>query len=698
MTSLPSDYAERVYAGVLGKIIGVYLGRPVEGWRHEKIVDLVGEIAYYVNDRVDVALKNHRLVVPDDDITGTLTFARPLRDCPVDDIDARHVGAAWLNYIVPGRTVLWWGGRGLSTEHTAYLHLQDGVEPPRTGSAALNGDVAAEQVGAQIFVEGWALANPGDPERAAAMAATAASVSHDGEALNAARVVAALVAHAFVEADVAKLLDTAQSLIANDSLIHRVIDDVREWHVDGSDWRTCFARIDERYGYHRYPGNCHVVPNHALVVNALLHGAGDFTRSLGILVSCGWDTDSNGGNVGCIAGVLGGLAGIDAGPDWRGPVADRIYLPTADGGGAVTDAVREALDIVGYAHVLRDEPFARPKGGARFGFSLPGSVQGFRAEPTGAAAVRHASIPGQPDVPALAIAYPAGVPARAVTPTFLTPDTLVVPPYGQAASPTLYAGQHLQARLIAGDGPLACRLLVRAYDGADRLQNLLGPTLHIGAGETAELRWTVPDTGGQPVGEVGVEVSGVDGRAGTAFLDHLTWEGAPDVTLTRPAAGGTMWRHAWVDAVERFDPRWPEPYRLLHDRGEGLLIQGTRDWRDYEVSADVTPRLVDTVGLAARVQGMRRYYAIRLVGRERVQLVRVFDAAETVLADEPFAWDYYRRYTLRLTVAGQHVSGSVDGRELRAVDAGTPLDSGGVALLVRAGHTATDAVRVRPLG
>ena len=29
---IPPDYEERVYAGVLGKIIGVYLGRPFEGW------------------------------------------------------------------------------------------------------------------------------------------------------------------------------------------------------------------------------------------------------------------------------------------------------------------------------------------------------------------------------------------------------------------------------------------------------------------------------------------------------------------------------------------------------------------------------------------------------------------------------------------------------------------------------------------
>ncbi len=48
---VPGDYAERVYAGVLGKIIGVCLGRPVEGWDHERIISELGKIHYYVNDR-----------------------------------------------------------------------------------------------------------------------------------------------------------------------------------------------------------------------------------------------------------------------------------------------------------------------------------------------------------------------------------------------------------------------------------------------------------------------------------------------------------------------------------------------------------------------------------------------------------------------------------------------------------------------
>ena len=31
------EYTEKVYAGVSGKIIGVFYGRPIEGWPYEKI-------------------------------------------------------------------------------------------------------------------------------------------------------------------------------------------------------------------------------------------------------------------------------------------------------------------------------------------------------------------------------------------------------------------------------------------------------------------------------------------------------------------------------------------------------------------------------------------------------------------------------------------------------------------------------------
>ena len=93
------------------------------------------------------------------------------------------------------------------TEHTAYLRLKNGIQAPDSGSMALNGKVVAEQIGAQIFIDGWAMVSPGDPDQAAALSEKAARVSHDGEAVYGAVVMAVLEAMAFVEQDTNALLD-----------------------------------------------------------------------------------------------------------------------------------------------------------------------------------------------------------------------------------------------------------------------------------------------------------------------------------------------------------------------------------------------------------------------------------------------------------------------------------------------------------
>ena len=81
-----------IYAGVLGKIIGVYLGRPVEGWTYEAIRDTFGEINYYKNHRTGAPL-----IVPDDDISGTFAFFRSLEDNKFDPgIRAEQIGDSWL--------------------------------------------------------------------------------------------------------------------------------------------------------------------------------------------------------------------------------------------------------------------------------------------------------------------------------------------------------------------------------------------------------------------------------------------------------------------------------------------------------------------------------------------------------------------------------------------------------------------------
>src|SRR5512133_1560334 len=215
---LPHDYAERVYAGVLGKIIGVYLGRPFEGWSYERIMAELGEISYYVHEQ-----RNVPLIVTDDDISGTFTFLRALPDYGNSRaLTPAQIGQTWLNYIIERRAILWWGGMGNSTEHTAYLRLKAGIEAPRSGSIALNGKVVAEQIGSQIFIDGWAMVAPGDPALAADLARRAASVSHDGEAIYGAQVLAAMEALAFIERDRDCLLDAGLSFIPKDSTISRL--------------------------------------------------------------------------------------------------------------------------------------------------------------------------------------------------------------------------------------------------------------------------------------------------------------------------------------------------------------------------------------------------------------------------------------------------------------------------------------------
>ena len=725
--SIPSDYEERVYAGVLGKIIGVYLGRPFENWTMGRILEELGEVWYYVNDRFE-----YPLIVTDDDITGTFTFVRALADYPEmgRDLTAAQIGRTWLNYLIENKTILWWGGLGTSTEHTGYLRLKAGYEAPRSGSIELNGQIVAEQIGGQIFIDGWAMVAPGDPELAAEFARRAASVSHDGEAIYGAQVLAAMEAQAFVEADLDKLLDVGVSFIPHDSEIYRMISDLREWRAGEPDWRSAFGRLSADYGYDKYGGGNPMVPNHGLIVLSLLYGDDDFQKTLMIVNTGGWDTDCNSGNVGCLMGIKNGLAGIGAGPDYRGPVADRLFLPAADGGRAITDAVGETYHLVNSGRRLAGlEPVA-PKGGARFHFDLPGAVQGFRVEGT-------ASEPGTPriegrwvfpaakgatsrpvphtvlaveNVPghsqlgrrSLAIRYRAVArerPARVATATFVPPDAVEMPVYTVISSPTLYPGQTVRARVEADDQnatAVDCRLYIRAYGADDWLVRTYGPGTLLGAGDDHVFEWTVGDMGGAPIAEIGVEI-GSDRRVdGTIYLDYLGWEGDPDVLLVEPAWGGTMWRRAWVNGIDWRFSGWGAAYQLVQNNGTGLVMQGTREWRDYRVTADVTPHLVKSAGIAARVQGMRRYYALLLCSDGKARLVKALDG-QRILDEAVYPWVLDGTYELELTVVGNAIRAAINGQELFEVeDTERPLMGGAVALVCEEGHTKTNAVRVKP--
>lgn len=714
MYSLPTDYEERVYAGVLGKIIGVYLGRPFEGWSNQRIEEELGEIWYYVHEKLGAPL-----IVSDDDISGTFTFPRAFPDNGTPyDITPEMVGKTWLNYLIENRTVLWWGGMGTSTEHTAYLRLKAGVTPPLSGSMEMNGQVVSEQIGAQIFIDGWAMLCPGDPEKAVALAHKAASVSHDGEAIYGAQVLAAMEALAFVESDINRLLDKAMTFIPRASVIYQLIEDIRTWKAEEPrDWRATLAKIQQKYGYDTYGGGCHMVPNHAIIILALLYGDDDFQKSLMIANTAGWDTDCNSGNVGCLMGIKNGLAGIDKGADFRTPVADRMYIPTADGGRAITDATEVTYEIVNTARILQGMRPLAPNSGMQCHFALPGSLHGFVPEDSiesrGTTKLENVVLGAlaegagvAADERALKISYTgvaAGRTARAATATFIPKEALSLGGYGMVASPKLYPGQTVRARVVADDTnlrPALTRLYIRYYGKDDRLETLGGPTLSIAPGDFANLSWQIPDLGGMPIAEVGIKVCGYSGD-GAIYMDWLGWTGLPETTLGKPENGGSAqaWRRAWVDAAQRFLPG--SPYRIVQDQGTGLVTQGCSHWSDYSIHGDVRAHLADGIGLVAAVRGLRRHVSLILSPDGVARLIWTYDDQVTTLSETSLKWKLDHSYQLTVSVHAEgRITASIDdGSDLRFLEGNVPMECarGAVGLALTVGNGYFGPLRIEPV-
>ncbi len=697
--ALPQDYEERVYAGILGKLIGVYLGRPFEGWTYERIMCQLGEIEYYVHDRL-----GDPLVVTDDDISGTFTFVRALEDCTrASDISSEAIGKTWLNYIVEKRSILCWEGNGVFTEHTAWLNLKRGITAPDSGSIATNGKTLAEQIGAQIFIDAWPMVVPGNPELAARLARDAARVSHDGEAVHAAMLWAAMEARAFVTADIDTLVETGLSVIPADCGIARLIEDVRAWHRTYPDWRDTRRQIAALYGYDRYTGICHVIPNHALMIMAILYASDDFSRAQKIVNTSGWDTDCNAGNVGCLLGLMHGLDGLNSGPDWRGPLADRMLISSADGGFAINDAVRMTDYITGLGHRLNNSPPpVAPKGGAQFHFSLPGSTQGFRIS-SGTDPSTGARVAGVPHEGRnlLSIGFESIGCGRSVvvtTPTFTTSNVLRMRTYELTASPLIYPGQELTATLIApkeNTVAIAAQLLIRRYGNSDRLVDISGPVAMLAPGQSGDLSWILPDCASQPIAEVGLSVTTTDSDvSGKILLDRLGWSGVPELELRPPDEKGSFWHRAWVSSADNFTG-YNARLRIAQDQGEGLIIQGTRQWTDYRVDVGMTIHLASYAGLAARVDGLHRFYAATLSRDRKFQILRVRDDERVVLAQTDFHWHLDELVPLSMKLCGKRISASAGNKDLVADDSSiTSLAAGGIGLLVADGAITVDRVRV----
>jgi ADP-ribosylglycohydrolase len=647
----PDNYLERVYAGWLGKCIGVRFGAPLENWTYEEIRDNLGELKGYV------AEDRNKLFKPDDDTSVPMILLRAVED-NMGNLTAESIGDTLLNYIGYEHGSFWWGGYGASTEHTAYLNLFHGIPAPRSGSIAQNGATLAEQIGGQIFSDIWGLLFPNNPKVAADYAEKAASVSHDGNGLYGARFLAAMVSAAFSESNPKRLIEIGLEQVPPDSEYARVINAMCQFHAEHPEnWHEGFAYLKANFGYDRYSGIVHIIPNAGVIALGLLYGEGDFSRSIQITNMAGWDTDCNVGNVGAIMGVALGLDCIDA--SWREPMNDLLITASLIGTRNLL-TIPQCVDLMyRLNHQMHGRNYVNFP---RYHFLHRGSTNNFQVsgdkgrpihflqadygkQPVLKVAIRKLNKKGQ---------------IRIFTRTHYRPRELSSNYYGASFTPLLYSGQTIRAIVSTPKhAPESLWAAIFVYDDNQK-KYYQGEALPLIAAESHELNFTVPPLEDACLSQVGIVLrnTGEIWETGSFHLETLDWSETPEFSSTfayaKPETGAisewTYWRGYWrlEDGV-------------YHGSGieENESYTGDISWKDYQFSAELRPIIGEHHLLMFRVQGAMRSYAFGLSPNNTITLYKKSRHYKP-LQSADFAWEHDKDYLLTVSVKGNRILAKIE--------------------------------------
>jgi hypothetical protein len=202
-----------------------------------------------------------------------------------------------------------------------------------------------EWIGAQIRVDSYGYAAPGNPELAAEFAWRDARISHVKNGIYGAMFCAAMIAAAFATCDPAQIIEAGLAEIPASS---RLYADIRstlaiceKYNFDHENFESVIREVYEILGHY---SPVHTNNNAALCVVALLLSGGDFHKGITLAVMGGWDTDCNGATVGSIVGAITGAN--NAPRHWVGRLNDTLnaevtgYHPIA-----ISECARRSLEI-----------------------------------------------------------------------------------------------------------------------------------------------------------------------------------------------------------------------------------------------------------------------------------------------------------------------------------------------------------------
>ncbi len=363
---------DRLYGAWLGRCCGCALGKPVELFMSPKppyssrqrireyltaidpgeypirdyipqnspAIEKTGNIICRQSTREDIAFME-----TDDDIRYTVLGQIILRKKGLDFTSWDVVEAWWeylpYRYVCTAETQAY---RNLVMRYSFHTHIQpDQVD---WQWVVKHHNPYRQWIGADIRVDSWGYACPGNPELAAELAWRDARISHEKNGLYGAMFMAAMIATAFVSADPLTIVQSGLAQIPNTSRLHeqmqKTIAICQQFDCDPNEFEKVHDAIEKLVG-HYHP--VHTNNNAAMAVVALLLGGHDFEKVISLAVMGGWDTDCNGATAGSICGAILGAGNLPA--KWTSRLNDRLessvvgYHPIA-----ISECAKRSLEIV----------------------------------------------------------------------------------------------------------------------------------------------------------------------------------------------------------------------------------------------------------------------------------------------------------------------------------------------------------------
>lgn len=328
ITYSSANIYDKIYGAWAGRCAGCLLGRPVEGWGgnegKKKIARMLKSIGEYpltnyfspveneeFNLNPNEALRgNISTMIRDDDIDYTILNLKLIENHGLD-FQSSDVAELWLNHLPFKKTY--------TAERVAYRNLVEKTIPPESG---IKRNPYREWIGAQIRADLFGWINPGEPKKAAEIAYRDGIISHRKNGIYGEMFISALLAGAFDQSflgSLRELVKVGLSVIPKGSRLAKAINNTLKWSKNSNRWEETYEKITDNYGAYHW---VHTIPNAALVVQALLHGNGDFEKSISIAVMSGYDTDCTGATVGSILGLLHGKENLPQ--KWIAPLHGKV--------------------------------------------------------------------------------------------------------------------------------------------------------------------------------------------------------------------------------------------------------------------------------------------------------------------------------------------------------------------------------------